>query len=107
MAASSASTSGASPTASGTRRRADTWLRLATWRSTVSCWALTHRPPTWRLSTDDAPGQSGPDVVNGDGDRAGFSVVETGIRQLQVDVGQDDFTLAGLREPALVPAKER
>ena len=51
------------------------------------------------IVTDDAPGQSGPDVVNGDGDRAGFSVVETGIRQLQVDVGQDDFTLAGYVSP--------
>lgn len=47
------------------------------------------------IVTDDALGQSGPDVVNGDGDRTGFSLVETGIDQLQVDVGQDEYTLAG------------
>jgi len=51
------------------------------------------------IVTDDAPGQSGPDVVNGDGDRTGFSRVETGIDQLQVDVGQDEYTLAGYVTP--------
>jgi hypothetical protein len=45
--------------------------------------------------TDDASGQPGPDVVNGDGDRTGFSRVETGTDQMQVEVGRDDFTLAG------------
>jgi hypothetical protein len=47
------------------------------------------------IVTSDAPGQSGPDVVNGDGDRTGFSRVETGTDQRQVEVGQDSFTLAG------------
>ena len=51
------------------------------------------------IVTDDAPGQSGPNVVNGDGDRTGFSLVETGIDHLQVNVGQDDFTLAGYVSP--------
>jgi len=51
------------------------------------------------IVTDDARGQSGPDVVNGDGDRTGFSRVETGTDQLRVDVGQDDFTLAGYVSP--------
>ena len=51
------------------------------------------------IVTDDAPGQSGPDVVNGDGDRTGFSLVETGTDQSQVEVGQDDFTLAGYVSP--------
>ena len=49
--------------------------------------------------TGDAPGQSGPDVVNGDGDRTGFSRVETGTDELQVEVGQDRFTLAGYASP--------
>ncbi len=51
------------------------------------------------IVTNDAPGQSGPDVVNGDGDRTGFSRVETGTDQLQVEVGQDDFRLAGYVSP--------
>jgi len=51
------------------------------------------------IVTDDAPGQSGPDIVNGDGDRTGFSVVETANDQLQVDLGQSDFTLAGYVSP--------
>ena len=51
------------------------------------------------IVTDDAPGQPGPDVVNGDGDRTGFSRVETGTDELQVEVGQDRFTLAGYASP--------
>jgi hypothetical protein len=51
------------------------------------------------IVTSDAPGQSGPDVVNGDGDRTGFSRVENGTDQLRVDLGQDDFTLAGYVSP--------
>jgi hypothetical protein len=34
------------------------------------------------IVTDDPPGQRGPDVVNGDGDRTGFSVVEAGTHQV-------------------------
>lgn len=48
---------------------------------------------------DDEPGRSGPDVVNGDGDRTGFSVVETGTDQVQVTDSQGDFTLAGYVSP--------
>ena len=51
------------------------------------------------IVTDDSPGQSGPDVVNGDGDRTGFSVVEAGTDQLQVEVGHDVSTLAGYVSP--------
>ena len=51
------------------------------------------------IVTDDSPGQSGPDVVNGDGDLTGFSRVETGVDQVQVDIGQDGFTLAGYVSP--------
>jgi hypothetical protein len=47
------------------------------------------------IVTDDAPGQLGPDVVNGDGDETGFSRVETENGQLQIDVGQHEFTLTG------------
>ena len=51
------------------------------------------------IVTEDAPGESGPDVVNGDGDQTGFSRVETGTDQLQVEVGQSAFTLAGYVSP--------
>jgi hypothetical protein len=51
------------------------------------------------IVTDDAPGQPGPDVVNGDGDRTGFSVVETGTDQVRADTGPDDSTLAGYVSP--------
>jgi hypothetical protein len=54
------------------------------------------------IVTDDAPGQSGPDVVNGDGDRTGFSVVEIGTDQAIADAGDGDSTLAGFVSP--VPA---
>jgi len=49
--------------------------------------------------TDDSSGQAGPDVVNGDGDRTGFSVVETGNDQVQADVGQNDSALDGYVSP--------
>ena len=51
------------------------------------------------IVTDDAPGQRGPDVVNGDGNRTGFSVVETGTGQVRADTGPDDSTLAGYVSP--------
>lgn len=51
------------------------------------------------IVADDAPGQSGPNVVNGDGDRTGFSRVEIETDQLQVEVGQDEFMLAGYVSP--------
>jgi hypothetical protein len=51
------------------------------------------------IVTDDPPGQPGPDVVNGDGDRTGFSVVETGSDQILADAGHDDSTLASYVSP--------
>jgi hypothetical protein len=51
------------------------------------------------IVTNDAPVQLGPDAVNGDGDLTGFSRVETRAHQLQVEVGQDDFMLAGYVSP--------
>ena len=53
------------------------------------------------IVTDDEPGQSGPDAVNGDGDLTGFSRVETGTDQAQVEVGQADFHACRLCEPTL------
>ena len=41
----------------------------------------------------------GPDVVNGDGDRTGFSVVETGTGQLRADTGHHHSVLAGYVSP--------
>jgi len=51
------------------------------------------------IVTDDAAGRAGPDVVNGDGDRTGFSVVETGTDQAVADAGNGDSTLAGYVSP--------
>jgi len=51
------------------------------------------------IVTRDAPGQWGPDVVNGDGNRTSFSVVETGTGQVRADTGSDDSTLAGYVSP--------
>jgi hypothetical protein len=51
------------------------------------------------IVTDDPPGQRGPDVVNGDGDRTGFSVVEIGTSQVRADAGHHDSTLAGYVSP--------
>ena len=56
------------------------------------------------IVTDDAPGQPGPDVVNGDGDRTGFSVVETGTDQATADAGNGDSILAGYVSPPPAPA---
>lgn len=49
--------------------------------------------------TSDPPGQAGPDVVNGDGDRTGFSVVETGTDQVRIYTGGRAFALAGYVSP--------
>lgn len=47
----------------------------------------------------DTPGARGPDVVNGDGDRTGFSVVETGTDQFKADVAGTTALLAGYASP--------
>jgi hypothetical protein len=51
------------------------------------------------IVTDDPPGQRGPDVVNGDGDRTGFSVVEAGTDQVRADPDHGDSTFAGYVSP--------
>ena len=47
------------------------------------------------IVTADASGQSGPDVVNGDGNRTGFSTVEAGTDQVLADAGNGDSALSG------------
>jgi CHAP domain-containing protein len=51
------------------------------------------------IVTDDQPGEQGPDVVNGDGDRTGFSVVENGTDQARADTGHGTSVLAGYVSP--------
>jgi CHAP domain len=48
------------------------------------------------------PGHAGPDVVNGDGSRQGFSVVETGTDQVRADIHGDGGQLAGYVAPISV-----
>jgi hypothetical protein len=45
-------------------------------------------------------GQRGPDVVNGDGDRTGFSAVETGTDQVDADVQGRGDPLSGYVAPS-------
>jgi hypothetical protein len=49
--------------------------------------------------TSYASGASGPDVVNGDGNRTGFSVVETGTDQYRADIPGSAALLSGYVSP--------
>jgi hypothetical protein len=49
-------------------------------------------------------GDRGPDVVNGDGDKTGFSVVEEGSDQYQADTHGDAAPLSGYVSPTPAPA---
>jgi hypothetical protein len=52
------------------------------------------------IVTGDPPGRRGPDVINGDGDRTGFSVVEADTHQLRADTGHHGGALlAGYVSP--------
>jgi hypothetical protein len=51
------------------------------------------------IVTGDARGRHGPDVVNGDGDRTGLSVVETGADQARADAGHRSSRLSGYVSP--------
>jgi hypothetical protein len=51
------------------------------------------------IVTGFAPGAAGPDVVNGDGDRTGFSVVEKGTDQSRADARTADSILSGYVSP--------
>jgi CHAP domain-containing protein len=53
--------------------------------------------------TGYTPGARGPDVVNGDGDRTAFSVVETGTDQYRADTHGGGSPLSGYASP-LTPA---
>ena len=46
------------------------------------------------------PGARGPDVVNGDGSRTAFSIVEAGRDQYQADISGSGGALAGYASPA-------
>jgi len=50
------------------------------------------------------PGQRGPAVVNGDGDRTAFSAVETGTDQVDADVQGRGDPLSGYVSPTAPPA---
>ena len=59
-------------------------------------------PPTAihvAVVTNDPPGQPGPDVVNGDGDQTGYSVVEAANDQVRTDAGHRGSTLSGYVSP--------
>lgn len=49
-------------------------------------------------------GARGPEVVNGDGDRTGFSVVETGTDQYRADAEDGRSVLSGYAAPLFPPA---
>jgi hypothetical protein len=49
--------------------------------------------------TSYSPGERGPNVVNGDGERTGFSVVETGTDQYKADLTGNGGQLAGYVSP--------
>ena len=60
------------------------------------------------IVTNDVPGQPGPDVVNGDGDGTGFSVVETGTDQARADAGNGDSVFSpATRARRSPPGKQR
>ena len=51
------------------------------------------------IVTADSRGERGPDVVNGDGDKTGFSVVEFGADQVRAVSDHDVATLSGYVSP--------
>lgn len=65
-------------------------LRLGTYSSAAHVAIVTGVPR----------GQRGPDVINGDGDRTGFSIVEVGTKQFRADTGHGGGArLAGYVNP--------
>lgn len=57
--------------------------------------------------TSDTPGTQGPNVVNGDGDRTGYSVVENGTDQYRADVAGGGAPLSGYVSPVPPPKRTR
>jgi hypothetical protein len=64
--------------------------------------SLGYHPSAWHVAivTDDAASKPGPDVVDGDGDRTGFSVVETGTNQVYADAANGASALDGYVTPS-------
>ena len=93
------STSGGCPTAPGTR-----WVQhyqpqpgdVAVYGLNAGALAATHVA----VVTGYSAGNQGPDVVNGDGDRTGFSVVETGTDQYRADTKGSQGALSGYVSPS-------
>jgi hypothetical protein len=54
--------------------------------------------------TSVTPGDAGPNVVNGDGDRTGFSVVEAGSDQIYADTHSHDARISGYVSPTTDPS---
>jgi hypothetical protein len=59
------------------------------------------------IVTNDPPGQAGPDVVNGDGDRQGFSDVEAGTDELYAQALSKRSRLSGYVSPPPLPKHSR
>ena len=59
------------------------------------------------IVTGYSSGARGPDVVNGDGERTGFSVVESGTDQYKSDLTANGGVLAGYVAPPPVPPSHR
>ena len=80
--------------------------KVATSPSTGS---TSRRPPPQHVAVvvSYSPGARGPDVVNGDGDRTGFSVVETGTDQYKADLSGNGGQLAGYVSPPPPPHSHR
>ena len=51
------------------------------------------------IVTNEGSAHSGPDVVNGDGNQTGPSVVETDSDQLQIHTAQEVYVLVGYVSP--------
>ncbi len=86
----------------GTWHSVDSGYRAAP--GDVAVYGLRLEPSPWAahvaIVVDDPPGQRGPNVINGDGDRTGFSVVETGHDQFRADTGKHQGALlAGYVSP--------
>ena len=89
---------GRSPTTPGTRSAPVTCPNLGTSPSTGStCRAMQAQHVA--VVVGYSPGARGPDVVNGDGERTGFSVVEIGHDQYKSDLTGNGGQLAGYVSP--------
>ncbi len=65
----------------------------------------THSAVHVAVVTSDTPGSRGPNVVNGDGNRTGFSVVETGTDQYKADAPGGAAPLSGYASPIPPPKR--